>query len=221
MRSADLLLAQRPPHQQRVFIGLAQHQAVERVLVGAQRVDGGSAVVHDAVQQAEFGGGTAQLAHADVNADVRQAALLPAAAEFGFQLFGAGLRVTERRRHKESSEGQKNKQTGEHKPKLSHYHLSSREDKTTDTEDSAMAAEPIHGCSTRPMGRNTPGGKTVLSLSTNRLENYLNDMRHDRKINKAGFLFYFQIENYATFMLKFQTFPEKFEKDFFSQGNGS
>lgn len=36
------------------------------------------------------------------------------------------------------------------------YHLSRREDKTTETEDSAMAAEPIHGCKTRPMGINTP-----------------------------------------------------------------
>lgn len=39
---------------------------------------------------------------------------------------------------------------------MTHYHLSRREDKTTETDDIAIAAEPIHGCSTRPMGRNTP-----------------------------------------------------------------
>ena len=39
-----------------------------------------------------------------------------------------------------------------------HTHvLSSREDRTTDTEEAAMAAEPIQGCSTRPAGMNTPG----------------------------------------------------------------
>ena len=39
------------------------------------------------------------------------------------------------------------------------YHLSSREESTTETEDRAMAAEPIQGCSTRPMGMNKPGGR--------------------------------------------------------------
>lgn len=38
--------------------------------------------------------------------------------------------------------------------------MSRREDKTTETDDIAMAAEPIHGCSTRPIGRNIPAGQT-------------------------------------------------------------
>lgn len=37
--------------------------------------------------------------------------------------------------------------------------LSSREDNSTDSEEAAMAAEPIQGCSTRPNGRNTPAVK--------------------------------------------------------------
>lgn len=36
--------------------------------------------------------------------------------------------------------------------------LSSREDRTTDTDEAAIAAEPIQGCRTRPAGINTPGG---------------------------------------------------------------
>lgn len=43
---------------------------------------------------------------------------------------------------------------------MSRHHLSRREDKTTETDDIAMAAEPIHGCSTRPIGRNIPAGQT-------------------------------------------------------------
>lgn len=67
--SAELLLTQRLPHQQRVFVRLTEHQAVERMLVRAQRVDGGTAVVDDAVQQTELGGRTAHGAHANVDAD--------------------------------------------------------------------------------------------------------------------------------------------------------
>lgn len=55
--------------------------------------------------------------------------------------------------------GRKTKHTDEKasiKHQISHYHLSKREDRTTETEDSAIAAEPIHGCNTRPTGRNTP-----------------------------------------------------------------
>lgn len=37
------------------------------------------------------------------------------------------------------------------------HHLSCRDDSTTDTEEAAMAAEPIQGCSTMPMGMKTPG----------------------------------------------------------------
>lgn len=94
LASAHLLLAQRLPHQQRVLVGLGQHQAVERVLVRAQRVDGGAAVVDDAVQQAELRRGPPHVSHADVDADVRQAALLPAGAQPALQLLGAGLGVT-------------------------------------------------------------------------------------------------------------------------------
>ena len=43
---------------------------------------------------------------------------------------------------------------------FTHTHvLSSREDRTTDTEEAAIAAEPIQGCSTRPAGMNTPGAQ--------------------------------------------------------------
>lgn len=35
--------------------------------------------------------------------------------------------------------------------------MSCREESTTDTEEAAMAAEPIHGCSTMPMGMKIPG----------------------------------------------------------------
>lgn len=37
------------------------------------------------------------------------------------------------------------------------HHLSCSDERTTDTEEAAMAAEPIHGCSTMPMGMKTPG----------------------------------------------------------------
>lgn len=36
------------------------------------------------------------------------------------------------------------------------HSFSSKEDRTTETEEAAMAAEPIQGCSTRPTGMNTP-----------------------------------------------------------------
>lgn len=75
--SAEFLLTQRLPHQQRVFVRLAERQAVQRMLVRAQRVDGGAAVVDDAVQQAQFGGRAAHVAHSDVDADFRQALLAP------------------------------------------------------------------------------------------------------------------------------------------------
>lgn len=51
------------------------------------------------------------------------------------------------------------------KQKVSHYHLSRREDKTTETDDRAIAAEPIQGCNTSPTGRNTPGGRTRFRLA--------------------------------------------------------
>lgn len=38
------------------------------------------------------------------------------------------------------------------------HHLSCSEDRTTDTEEAAMAADPIHGCSTTPKGMKTPVG---------------------------------------------------------------
>lgn len=44
---------------------------------------------------------------------------------------------------------------------MTRYHLSRREDKTTETDDIAIAAEPIQGCSTRPTGRKTPADKVV------------------------------------------------------------
>lgn len=62
--------------------------------VGAQGVDGGTAVVDDAVQKAEFGGRAAHVAHADVDADFRQALLPPDVTQFGLQLLGGGLCVT-------------------------------------------------------------------------------------------------------------------------------
>lgn len=34
--------------------------------------------------------------------------------------------------------------------------LSSKDDRTTETDEAAIAAEPIQGCSTRPTGMNTP-----------------------------------------------------------------
>lgn len=70
------------------------------MLVRAQGVDGGTAVVDKAVQQAESGGRTTHLAHADVNADVGQAALPPAVTQSGLQLLSTGLSVTNKR-HRE------------------------------------------------------------------------------------------------------------------------
>lgn len=84
-----------------MFVGLVERQAVERALVGAQRVDRGSAVAHDAIQQAEFGGGTAHVSHADVDADVGQAAQPPAVPKFGLQLLSGGFSVTAQRRKEE------------------------------------------------------------------------------------------------------------------------
>lgn len=42
--------------------------------------------------------------------------------------------------------------------------MSRREDKTTETDDIAMAAEPIQGCNTRPTGRKTPADKVLCSF---------------------------------------------------------
>lgn len=92
--SAKLLITQRLPHQQRVLVGLAEHQAVERVLVGAQGVDGGTAVVDKAVQQAQFRGGPTHLTHANVDADIRQAGLPSVVTQSSLQLLRAGLSVT-------------------------------------------------------------------------------------------------------------------------------
>lgn len=45
------------------------------------------------------------------------------------------------------------------------YHFSCSDERTTDTEEAAMAAEPIHGCSTMPKGMKTPAkGRTTLTL---------------------------------------------------------
>lgn len=77
-----------------MLVRLGEHQAVERVLVRAQRVDGRAAVVDDAVQQAELGRGPPHVSHADVDADVRQAALPPAVTQPALQLLGARLGVT-------------------------------------------------------------------------------------------------------------------------------
>lgn len=43
------------------------------------------------------------------------------------------------------------------RPATGTHHLSCSDERTTDTEEAAMAAEPIHGCSTIPMGMKTPG----------------------------------------------------------------
>ncbi len=80
-------------HQQRVLVGLAEGHAVHRVLVRAQWVDGDPAVVDEAVEQAEFGRGPAQLSHADVNADVRQAAVSSHLAQSSLQFLSAGFSV--------------------------------------------------------------------------------------------------------------------------------
>ncbi|KAG7244935.1 hypothetical protein INR49_024332 [Caranx melampygus] len=86
-----ILVFERLPHQQRVLVGLAEHQAVERVLVGAQGVDGGTAVVDKAVQQAQLGGGTTHLTHANVDADIRQAGLPSVVTQSSLQLLCTGL----------------------------------------------------------------------------------------------------------------------------------
>lgn len=44
------------------------------------------------------------------------------------------------------------------------HSLRSKEDRTTETDDAAIAAEPIQGCSTRPTGINTPDNKTTTRL---------------------------------------------------------
>lgn len=119
--SAKLLLAQRIPHQQWVFVGLAEHQAVERVFVGAQGVDRGSAAVDDTVQQAEFGRRTTHLTHANVDAYIRQAALPPAVTHSSLQLLSSGLSVT-RQMH---SDG---------KMVLDHY-IQTREKQSTQIKD--------------------------------------------------------------------------------------
>lgn len=64
------------------------------MFVGAKGVDGGSAVIDNAVQQAEFGGGTTHLTHANVDTDVGQAALMPATSQPGLQLLSSGFSVT-------------------------------------------------------------------------------------------------------------------------------
>lgn len=87
-----------------MFVGLTEHQAVERVLVRAQGVDGGTAVVDDAVQKAEFGGGTTHLAHSDVDADIGQAALPPAVPQSGLQLLSARLSVTKQKQGRKERE---------------------------------------------------------------------------------------------------------------------
>lgn len=40
---------------------------------------------------------------------------------------------------------------------------SSREESTTETDEAAIAAEPIHGCSTSPKGMNTPENQAQTS----------------------------------------------------------
>ena len=85
-----------------MFVGLTEDQAVERVLVRAQGVDRGTAVVDKTVQQAEFGGGSTQLTHTDVNADIGQAALLPSVTQTGLQLLSTGLSVTRQRYREET-----------------------------------------------------------------------------------------------------------------------
>lgn len=54
------------------------------------------------------------------------------------------------------------------KQKESHL-LSKREEQTTDTEDMAMAAEPIQGFSTIPNGMNTPARKPARQLCSTAL----------------------------------------------------
>lgn len=83
-----------------MFVGLAEHQAVERVLVGAQGVNRGSAAVDDTIQQAEFGRRTTHLTHTDVDAYIRQAALPPAVTQSSLQLLSSRLTVT-RQMHRE------------------------------------------------------------------------------------------------------------------------
>lgn len=57
----------------------------------------------------------------------------------------------------EDTPGQHDQTPRPHLPRRTH-HLSCSEDRTTDTEEAAMAAEPIHGCSTMPKGMKTPAG---------------------------------------------------------------
>lgn len=160
-RSAELF-TQRLPHQQRVLVGLTEHQAVERMLVRAQGVDGGAAVVDDAVQQAQLGGRAPRGTHADVDADFRQALLPPDVTQFGLHLLSGGLCVTAHRHATEEHLNlKKEDKCADERAQLSDYHLRRREDKTTETDDIAMAAEPIQGCNTRPIGRKTPADKVV------------------------------------------------------------
>ena len=77
-----------------MFVGLTESQAVKRVPVGPQGVDRGPAVGDDAIQQAEFGGGTPNVPHADVDADIRQAALPPAVTQSSLQHLCSGFSVT-------------------------------------------------------------------------------------------------------------------------------
>lgn len=42
------------------------------------------------------------------------------------------------------------------------HSLRKREESTTETDEAAMAADPIQGCNTKPMGRKTPGNKFGL-----------------------------------------------------------
>ena len=64
------------------------------MLVRAQGVDGGTAVVDNAVQQTEFGGGTTHLTHANVDTDFGQAAVAPDVTQSGLQLLCTWFCVT-------------------------------------------------------------------------------------------------------------------------------
>lgn len=43
------------------------------------------------------------------------------------------------------------------------YSLSSKEEQTTDTEEAAIAADPIQGLRKNPHGRNTPKSKNIYN----------------------------------------------------------
>lgn len=43
--------------------------------------------------------------------------------------------------------------------------FSSKEDRSTDREEAAMAAEAIQGCSTKPTGMNTPAENSVAVVT--------------------------------------------------------